>query len=629
MTITPVCFMVMPFGSKATGMEAAKGPAQVDFNALWEKALRPMIEDLGYLPVRADQDLGALIIQEMIERLAIADLVIADLTIPNGNVYYELGVRHAARKQGCVIIAAEGSRQLFDTGQMRRVTYPLLEGTVNEETAKQIQLAVKDEVRKRLDAVSPVFQILPGYPSQIDVAKIGSFREVAEKLATFQAEVSVSRRFPRQQFSAEAQRLLTKYSADATAFPTIALELLSLLRDAREWQTGLEFAGSLSDRVKSLPVVREQRALFLSKTSSHQEAIVALEALIETEGESSERRGLLGGRYKALYETSGDAESKRQYLNQAISQYERGMELDLNDYYPSCNLPRLYRERAEKGDEKKAASAAVVAMLACARSRARNPQDPWGFLTLLGAAVDAGDVAPARNALDEIKRIGPATFPLGSTLPDLRRSLSLLRDSKKSFALATIVKELQQMIDPSGVVVAVAGRRVDAPNADILRFPASKVPAVTQRIRTMLVSASACTVVCSAACGVDIIALEVAAELGLRRRVVLPFGRALFREKSVADRDASWGDRFDQVMQAALSSGELVELAYQTNDPNAFAATNATILDAAVHEASTAGIRAIAMVVWDGVPRGADDVTKGFLTEAQHQNLDVIAVSTL
>src|SRR4029077_5044002 len=131
-------------------------------------------------------------IQEMIERLAIADLVIAELTIPNGNVYYELGVRHAARKQGCIIVAADGSKQLFDTGQMRRVTYPLSEGTVSEEAAKQIQLALKEEVRKRLDAVSPVFQILPGYPNQINLANVGSFRDTAERLAAFQAEVSAA-----------------------------------------------------------------------------------------------------------------------------------------------------------------------------------------------------------------------------------------------------------------------------------------------------------------------------------------------------------------------------------------------------------------------------------------------------
>ena len=79
MSTTPVCFTVMPFGAKPTDIEAANGPVQVDFNAPWERAFRPMIEKPGYLPVRADQDLGALLIQEMIERLAIADLVIAEL----------------------------------------------------------------------------------------------------------------------------------------------------------------------------------------------------------------------------------------------------------------------------------------------------------------------------------------------------------------------------------------------------------------------------------------------------------------------------------------------------------------------------------------------------------------------
>jgi hypothetical protein len=29
------------------------------------------------------------------------------MTIPNGNVYYEVAVRHAARKQGCVLLAAD------------------------------------------------------------------------------------------------------------------------------------------------------------------------------------------------------------------------------------------------------------------------------------------------------------------------------------------------------------------------------------------------------------------------------------------------------------------------------------------------------------------------------------------
>ena len=53
---------------------------------------------------------------------------------------------------------------------------------------------------------------------------------------------------------------------------------------------------------------------------------------------------------------------------------------------------------------------------------------------------------------------------------------------------------------------------------------------VAVRIRNMMVSAASRAVVCSAACGADILALEGAAQLGLGRRVVLPFSRQQFRE---------------------------------------------------------------------------------------------------
>ncbi len=105
---------------------------EIDFNALWDKAFAPTIQSLGYDPVRADQDTGALIINQMIERLYFADLVLADMTIPNGNVYYEVGVRHAAKKIGCVLLAADWSKQLFDVAQMRTVRYPLSDGAMTE-----------------------------------------------------------------------------------------------------------------------------------------------------------------------------------------------------------------------------------------------------------------------------------------------------------------------------------------------------------------------------------------------------------------------------------------------------------------------------------------------------------------
>ena len=81
-----ICFMVMPFGVKPTGLAPGQGPTKVDFDSLWQNALKPLIKDLGYTPFRADADTGALIINEMIERLAYSDIVVADISIPNANV---------------------------------------------------------------------------------------------------------------------------------------------------------------------------------------------------------------------------------------------------------------------------------------------------------------------------------------------------------------------------------------------------------------------------------------------------------------------------------------------------------------------------------------------------------------
>jgi Tetratricopeptide Repeats-Sensor len=49
-----------------------------------------------------------------------------------------------------------------------------------------------------------------------------------------------------------------------------------------------------------------------------------LEMLIATYGESSERLGLLGGRYKQLASDAADDAERHRYVDRAISSYERG-----------------------------------------------------------------------------------------------------------------------------------------------------------------------------------------------------------------------------------------------------------------------------------------------------------------
>src|SRR5271168_3121652 len=69
----------------------------------------------------------------------------------------------------------------------------------------------------------------------------------------------------------------------------------------------------------------------------------------------------------------------------------------------------------------------------------------------------------------------------------------------------------------AGTVLAVSGRRIDPEGADQPGFPAANEALVALRIRNMMLSTSAKVVVCSGACGTDILALEVAAQLDLGR----------------------------------------------------------------------------------------------------------------
>jgi MAP3K TRAFs-binding domain len=438
----PICFMIMPYGVKPSQKpDGIAAPDHIDFNRLWTAAFEPAIRQLGYDPVRADQDLGAAIIKEMIERLAISDLVIADVTTPNGNVYYEVGVRHAAKPTDCVMVAADWTRPLFDINQMRQVRYPLPAESVDDVTAEQIRRIFVEGVPKLARGQSPVFEFLPGYPNT-DPQRASSFRQTLEQLSAFQAEVLAARSLPSPGCSTKALELRDRFYGGGPVQAVVALELLYLIRDCTDWKTTHQFIDSLPLELQQLPLVKEQRALAQSKDGDHNAAIGALQALINLAGDSSERRGLLGGRYKRLYIAEQDPARKAEYLDRAIAEYEAGMQLDLNDYYPGSNLARLYRARNDEDDEQRARVSAAVTTVACERARAKGGQDPWLKPTLLGAAFDAGDVAHAKQLAKEVRREGAAAWRLDTTLADLRRAVEL-QSGDTATALARILADLE------------------------------------------------------------------------------------------------------------------------------------------------------------------------------------------
>lgn len=178
------------------------------------------------------------------------------------------------------------------------------------------------------------------------------------------------------------------------------------------------------------------------------------------------------------------------------------------------------------------------------------------------------------------------------------------------------------------MIAALAGRRVDSGSDEKPRFPLSNVASVRARLFEALQQPGIGTLVSSAACGADLLALEVARAIGLRRRVILPFPLQRFCDTSVTDRSGEWGPMFDEAVADAGRRGDLVVLDLDASQGDqAYRATNKRILDEA--QVLAGGTEVKAIVVWDGVRRGEVDMTADFLEEAERRGIPVSVVSTL
>jgi hypothetical protein len=171
-----------------------------------------------------------------------------------------------------------------------------------------------------------------------------------------------------------------------------------------------------------------------------------LEALVRRDGETSERLGLIGGRYKQLWRAAKSKREKARYLDLAIDAYQRGMLRDLNSYYPASNLPLLYRERGDVGDERLAADAEAATALACQAAISSGSADEWARATLLGVAFGRGDVEQARTLLQAVRREGVVAWQLDSTIQDLRDKTAQQSDRTVRAALSKVLDGLTELL---------------------------------------------------------------------------------------------------------------------------------------------------------------------------------------
>jgi hypothetical protein len=161
-------FVIMPFDS--------------EFESIYEQLIKPSLEDAGYEVTRADDITDQQnILRDIVEGIATADLVVADLTTVNANVFYELGLCHGLRIP-TVLLSQSMDEVPFDLRSYRVQIYE-----THFDKIHKLKQSLKDIAEKhksgRVTFGSPIIDFYPLREETKPVAVIAAEDEQDEGTA--------------------------------------------------------------------------------------------------------------------------------------------------------------------------------------------------------------------------------------------------------------------------------------------------------------------------------------------------------------------------------------------------------------------------------------------------------------
>jgi hypothetical protein len=594
-------FIVRPFGSSRPVLKKGKNPGEYttvsyDFDNVESKLIKPALEATGVDGGTTGEVFEAGDIHEdMFSALLMDDLVIADITIHNANVYYELGIRHALRDQKTILLKGEGFDEIpFDITGFRYVTYEKdAPAKVLPELIEAIKATLSDQ---RTD--SPVFKTLPHLEAQ-DPER---YRALPED---FVVEVKI----------AEGARSLHKlellaweaahFSWKIPAFRLIgeALYQAKAYTSARRlWEGILERRPVDREANDRLATIYQRLAEDAMKTDTElgltllTRSDLAISNLLGNNTLSNDQRAeayaLRGRNAKNRWHSSWKdlpADLRQQaalrsgYLLQAYKIYEKALFEDLNHYYAGINamgLLAIILHLAEKdpetwrlGYEDAAAADRVLEDLRTQFNR---------LLKVLRLSIDAARARTAAAGKPDLwAEITEADYICLTTSQPQRAVLSyeralanasnlnkeaVIRQLQIYAALDVMSDNVNAVIDsiktmpeaPAVHTFLFTGHRIDEKDRPLPRFPSSKEGAAREQIREALLKeqqrlkeqqppgpALQFAGIAGGANGGDILFHEVCKELGITTTMCLAVPVDDFKRASVNPAGAEWTDRFD------------------------------------------------------------------------------------
>lgn len=356
------CFVVTGFGNKT---DYSTGRV-LNLDKTYEQLVQPACDKVNVNCFRAiDANLTGSIDSIMYRWIYQADLVIADLSTLNANVFYELGVRHAQRPNTTIIIAESVLVQRIPFDLSSFVVHKYEHGGeaisakeqdrfVNHLAGVLGKIIAAEGRRQRLapgtgrETDSPVFMFLNGMTPP--AYEPGTFVEPPPYIPPAQ----------RVQKAAKAGESLASIidAAEAAKKKADFPEAIRLFELAIQTQTEGKPNG------KPDVFLAQRLALVTYKNGEKRDAAgkldpkVAVEALTQAErilakycepkiSNDPETLGLSGAINKRLFELGGDLA----HLERAIRFYERGFYVK-QDYYNGINVAYMYTQRANLLDDR-------------------------------------------------------------------------------------------------------------------------------------------------------------------------------------------------------------------------------------------------------------------------------------
>jgi tetratricopeptide (TPR) repeat protein len=625
-------FIVRPFGPRSG----------IDFNLVQRDLIDPALARARIAGDTTQQFVEAGNIRvDMFEQLLLADLVIADISVHNANVFYELGIRHALRARQTILIRAKVSKPRADRTaeddvpfDLRTDRYLEYDHTNPSECLDELSDAIA-ATRDGTRTDSPVFLSLPGL-AEHDRARFAPLPPgFAEEVAEAAAKKDVAH--------------LSMLAGEAATF-TWALEGCKAVGDAlfdiRAWEPARRALESVRAAYPNDPHANLRLATVYQRLGDLTRSDQAIDRVLANTAasgyERSESLALRGSNEKARW-TEGwtssmslDATALRReallspFLERAIDSYHRAFLLNLNNYYPGLvalslltirkelidQLPDAWKDEFDSDDKADAARGEIDASLSALSGAVRLSLDAdatsaWAAMSradyqFLVARRPSAAVAAYRKALGAQRLFhSDAARKQLQIFKDLGLKTDRVNDCLAMFADPA---PPQPRIEH---VVIFTGHRLDEPGRTPPRLPRACLDAAAAEIRGYLEELKPTIAIAAAASGGDMLFHEVCDQLGLRSVVRLVMPEGLFANQSVADAGADWVDRFWVLINAKRAKGDLAILSQDSDLPvwlrrrpgySVFRRANLWMLEEAL---AMDPQRLTVLALWDGTEGGA------------------------